>query len=182
MKLVIAVLVMGFFAAPMAKADQITVGGPWYEFAYLDSGSAAFACAGACEPSISGNSVEAGNPSWTFASSDPVLVTITDAFFSGNSFELFDFGTPIGATPSTALGYYCGDDPATCALDPNFSHGVFSLAAGGHALTIDAVDSPFGGGAAYFRVDPQPAAAPEPATIVLVAFGLCCAWLLRKTK
>lgn len=176
---IIAVAVVGLLAVPTTRADSVTVGGPWYEFAYLDSGSAAFACAGACEPSSSGNSVEAGDPSWTFAATAPVLVTVTDAFFSGNSFELFDSGTLVGATPSVDLGYSCGDDPALCALDPNFSHSTFLLGAGDHSLTIDALDSPFGGGAAYFRIDAQTVAASEPSSIMLLALGLCCIGLLR---
>ena len=173
---------MSFLMVPSLKADSITVGGLWYEFAYLDSGSAAFACAGACEPSSSGNSVEAGDPAWTFVSTSPVVVTITDAFFSGNSFELFDSGSLAGSTPSVNIGYSCGDDPAVCLLDPNFSHAVFALGAGDHSLTIDALDSPFGGGAAYFRVDAQATAVPEPGTFMLLTLGLCCVWFLRKTN
>lgn len=183
MKIAILIFVTTVFLllSPLAlRADSISVGGPWYEFAYLDPGSAAFACAGACEASSSGNSIEAGDPAWTFTTSAPVFVTITDAFFSGNSFELFDSGTLIGSTPFVDLGYACGDDPAICALDPNFSHAVFSLGAGDHSLSIDALDSPFGGGAAYFRVDPQLAAVPEPGTIGLLTLGLCCVWWLRK--
>ena len=172
-------IVMAFLAVPTTRADSVAVGGPWYEFAYLDSGSAAFACAGACEPSSSGNSVEAGDPVWTFTATAPVLVTITDAFFSGNSFELFDSGILIGATPSVDLGYSCGDDPALCALDPNFSHSKLLLGAGDHSLTIDVNDSPFGGGAAYFRIDAQAVSAPEPGTLVLLSLGVCVLFWLK---
>lgn len=161
-----------------ASADPISVGASWLEFAYTDSGSPAFACDGACIPSSGGDSIEAGNPAWTFTSELPVTVTITDAFFSGNSFELLDEGTLIGSTPSVDIGYSScgsdidGSDPAACALDPNFSHASFDLGVGDHSLTINALDSPFGGGAAYFRVDEASLApVPEPATFLLVVSG-----------
>jgi hypothetical protein len=158
----------------VARADSITVGGGlWYEFAYADAGTPAFACDGGCEPSSGGDSIEAGDPAWTFTSSVPTLVTITDAFSSGSSFELFDSGILIGTTPSVDLGDYCGDDPAVCVLDPNMSSGTFALDAGSHSLTIDVNDSPWGGGAAYFLVDPaSQSPVPEPPTGTLVVTGI----------
>jgi hypothetical protein len=38
--------------------------------------------------------------------------------------------------------------------DPNVSHGTFTLAPGSHSLTIEAIVSVTGQGAAYFRIDP----------------------------
>jgi len=176
--LLVAIFVLA--VVPSATADTISIGGPWLEFAYADSGAPAFGCDGACVPSSGGDSIEAGDPAWTFTSTVSVTVTITDAFFSGNSFELFDGSTLIGSTPSVDIGYSnCGSDvdgsdPAACSMDPNFSSGVFSLGAGDHSLTIDALDSPFGGGAAYFRVDSvaAPPPVPEPTTVLLVMTGV----------
>ena len=187
--LLVAIFVL--VVVPSATADTISIGGPWLEFAYADSGTPAFGCDGACVPSSGGDSIEAGDPAGTFTSTVPVTVTITDAFFSGNSFELFDGSTLIGSTPSVDIGYSScgsdadGSDPAACSMDPNFSSGVFSLGAGDHSLTIDALDSPFGGGAAYFSVDSAaaPSPVPEPTTALLVLSGaLALLWHLDETQ
>jgi hypothetical protein len=147
--------------ARMAPAGPVAVGGPWNEFSFTAAGSLAKGCAPAdssglgCVPSSSGNSHFAGAPPWTFvAPSDGVTLTVTDAFLKGDSFEVLDSGSPIGSTSSVPTSSTdCGSDPAVCLTDPTVSHGVFDLGPGPHSITIKALTSPFGAGAAYFRID-----------------------------
>ena len=154
-------------AASSVHADPIVVGGNWYEFQFLGGGSQGSACA-LCTPSIAGNSQFAPNPPWTFTLTQPGILTVTDAFNIGDSFDVFDFGVLIGSTPSVAVFDTCGSNPVPCSTNPNVSHAVFSLAIGPHAITIFARPGAIEAGAAYFRVDEV----PEPATLLLLATGL----------
>jgi hypothetical protein len=138
----------------------IPIGGPWIEFSFGETGSFATGCFPAdpdgigCVPSPGGNSVFGGAPPWTFtAPPGGVTLTVTDAFIRGDIFEIFDFGVSIGTTSAVDTDGDCGDDPEPCLIDPLVSHGVFPLGPGPHEITIKASASPFGGGAAYFRVD-----------------------------
>jgi len=148
--------------ARMAPAGPVVISGPWNEFSFSATGSFAKGCAPAdsggpgCSPSSAGNSHFASAPPWTFvAPSDGVTLTVTDAFLKGDSFEIFDSGVSIGTTSAVAASGACGSDPAVCVSDPTVSHGVFQLGPGAHSITIKAQNSPFGAGAAYFRVDPK---------------------------
>jgi hypothetical protein len=132
------------------------IGGPWLEFLFRGPGSFAEPCFGACVPSSGGNSVELTSfPPWTFTvgTFGGATLTATDAFANGDIFDLFDFGGYIGSTSIVAPAGSCGSDPAICFPDPLSSSGTFFMAVGAHAIDLVAAVSPFGGGAAYFRVD-----------------------------
>ena len=105
-------------------------------------------------------------------------LTVTDAFTSGDRFQLFDFGASIGLTslPSAAAIVDCGDDPAVCLATAGISRATFVLAGGPHSITLVPVLSPDGGGAGYLRVA---AAVPEPGSLVLVAVALLGIFSLR---
>jgi hypothetical protein len=135
----------------------VPVGGPWIEIAFGAAGSFAYGCqATDCTPSSGGNSVPGGDPPWTFtAPAGGATLIVTDAFLSGDRFQIFDFGAAIGATSIPSNGGDCGDDPDPCVADPLVSHGFFSLAPGPHKITIQMLASPFDAGAAYFRIEPS---------------------------
>jgi len=151
----------------MASASllgPVPTGGPWIEFSFFNTGSAARGCSPAdaggpgCAPSSAANSVFGSLPPWTFnAPSGGANLTVSDAFLRGDQFEIFDFGTSIGSTSVPSTTGACGDNPDICVADPGVSHGVFPMAAGAHSITIKAKASPFGAGAAYFRIDAAPA-------------------------
>jgi len=147
-----------------ALMGPVPVGGPWIEFAFGGKGSTATGCSPAdpggpgCAPSSAGNSVFGGTPPWTFnAPAGGATITVTDAFLRGDQFEVFDGGTSIGTTSAPATTGACGDDPDPCLADPQVSHGSFNVGPGPHSIKIVARASPFGTGAAYFRIDPAPA-------------------------
>jgi hypothetical protein len=143
-------------AAPLAAVGPqaaVPVDGLWQEFYFAAVGTWAEACNGRCGPSSAGNSEDAGDPPWTFtAGCAGVNLMVTDAFLSGDMFEMFDFGTSIGVTSLSYSGASCGDDPEVCRMDSNMSHQIITLAPGDHSITITPTASPYGTGAAYFRV------------------------------
>jgi hypothetical protein len=135
-----------------ANATDLPIGGPWQEFHFSGVGALATHCtAGTCAPGSDGNSVFAPDPPWTFtAGRRGVTLTVTDAFDFGDRFEAFDFGVSLGQTSAVPVGEDCGSNPVPCLASA--SHATFALGAGAHSLTITPTASPFGGGAAYFRI------------------------------
>ncbi|MFN8422810.1 MAG: hypothetical protein U0470_05220 [Anaerolineae bacterium] len=85
-----------------------------------------------------------------------VTVRITDAFCTGDSFRLLDGGRVVLETPRVANDApNCTafeDDPSQAYLSPLFSHGEVVLPAGSHSLTIQVIDSPYGGGGGFLEV------------------------------
>jgi hypothetical protein len=151
--------------------------GVWYEFGFTGAGISSTGCvpadpAGAFCSASTGTPTEfVDAPPWTFvAPAGGSTLTVTDAFAIGDQFEILDFGAVIGMTSLPGGAGNCGDDPVVCLTNAAVSQGTFALAPGAHSLTIVPLQSPFGGGAAYFGVDV--AAVPEPSTLALLALGL----------
>jgi hypothetical protein len=162
-----------------AQSTPIPIGGLWSEFSFTPAQPFAAGCAPAdpagliCFPSVSGNSTFIGAPPWTFvAPATGTTFTITDAFTRGDSFNVFDSGTLVGSTPAVAAVGTCGSDPMVCLADPLSSHGIFSIGAGNHSITIEPIVEAFGPGSAYFRVDAEtPIPEPYPARLLLLGLG-----------
>lgn len=143
-------------------SGTVPVGGPWIEFGFGPAGSFAVGCLPAdpaglgCASNPAGNSVFGDAPPWTFTAPEGgATLIVVDAFLLGDQFEIFDFGSAVGRTSIPTGNGDCGIDPDECVADPFNSHGFFLLDPGPHQITIRMQASPFGGGAAYFRVEPS---------------------------
>jgi hypothetical protein len=166
---------------PAPAAAGPILPGVWYEFSFLEPPLPAMGCDPAdpaglfCVPSSGTPTSFADAPPWTFtvpAGGGSFLVT--DAYTSGDQFEVFDLGVSRGLTSPPGSMVDCGSDPIPCLANPDVSRGVYFFDAGSHSVTIVPTAVPGGGGAGYFRVDTTaaPVAVPEPASLMLVALGL----------
>jgi hypothetical protein len=152
-------------AVNMSRADSPIALNTWYDFGF--GGAGTFATNGLLTYGPIGT-VQAPDPAWAFTSASTTDVYLTDAYSQGDSFSLFDNGLFVGSTPAVPSGFGTTDDPQTAFNDPTYSHGIFALAPGAHALTIRVDNSPFSVGGAYFEVVPV----PEPTTFSLVGVML----------
>jgi hypothetical protein len=123
----------------VAAADTaVTVGSGWHGFVAFGPG------------------VPSASP-FTFTSTAPVLVTVTDVFCVGDRYTISDGSTTLGTT-SVPLPFDCNyanftGDPDTALADPNYSHGRFAVRAGAHSIGIVWVGQFGTGGGVYVRFD-----------------------------
>jgi hypothetical protein len=90
---------------------------------------------------------------FTFNNVYNVRVVVTDAFWKGDRFRIYDNGIPLGETSSVPVDAN-GDveDPDVALRDPTYSHGSDRLPPGSHSLSIEVISNPFNGGVAFIRV------------------------------
>lgn len=171
--------------APALLAGPIAFN-TWGQFAFADAGSAATGCdpadpaGGFCIPSSGTATIFLDAPAWTFAApAGGAVLTLIDAFLSGDQFEVFDFGISIGLTSLPGQGIDCGDDPVVCLGTAGMSAGIFALAAGNHAITLVPTLSPEGGGSGYLLVT---ASVAEPGSLALLGLGIVGLGLARRNR
>jgi hypothetical protein len=187
---VIAVLFVCVIASARASAGPIPIG-EWLEFGFTEPGVGATGCSpddpagNFCIPSFGTPTSFLDAPAWTFtAPATGATLLVTDAFLSGDQFEILDFGIPIAFTspPAAAGAVDCGDDPVPCFATAGISTLLQALAAGDHSLTIAALQAPSGGGSGYLRIDAVTAPVPEPGTLLLMATGFGIAAIRRRSR
>jgi hypothetical protein len=167
----------GLFVMILAGSNSAVAGsispGIWYEFGF-DPNHAPVAAG--CQPNDPGGvpcragigTVNLDAPPWTFTSSTPVALEITDGLLSGDFFDVDDFGTLVGSTPAVPLGVgFCGLDPLICWVDPAMSHASLLLPPGPHSITVLVHPAQILG-EGFFEFT----AVPEPSSILLIAAGL----------
>jgi hypothetical protein len=144
-----AAVLIAFATAAVANATtKITVDSGWQSF-------------------ITGGGIDGASIAgpWVFTSTTVVKVTVTDAFCRGDEFRVYDKDVWLGDTSEVASEFpACPFElffpplaRADAALaDPMFSHGVFFVAPGAHAIEFEnkALWSETSTGTgAFFRVD-----------------------------
>jgi hypothetical protein len=163
------------FSSSPASAGPIPFN-QWLQFAFTDPGVSTTGCfptdpAGDfCLASSGTPTLFLDAPPWTFSLIAPATLKVTDAFTSGDQFELLNFGVPFAMTSLPVPLNDCGDDPVPCFADANMSTLSQVLAPGNYSLTIAPLAAPDGPGSAYFIV--ETAAVPEPSLILLIASGI----------
>jgi hypothetical protein len=158
----IASIAIGFTASAPAGAVSIVPDSGWQNFTFADVGSI-------------------GNPTFQFTLAQAGELKVTDAFQSGDRFEVYNFATLLGLTsvPGSS-GDQIGSDADAAFIDPRWSSGIFSLAAGTYDISVETIVSPFGGGGAYLRVDTVAQSVPEPFTVIGTLIGGTAALRMKK--
>lgn len=144
-----AAVLVAFAAAGAANATtKITVDSGWHSF-------------------ITGGGLDGASTAgpWVFTTSTVAKVTVTDAFCRGDEFRVYDKDVLLGSTSEVASDFpacpfelfFPAEARADAALaDPGFSHGVFFVGPGSHAIEFENralwSDASTGTGA-FFRVD-----------------------------
>lgn len=129
---------------------QVTVDGGWQSFSFANVGSSFTP-----EP-------------FTFTLTEAAVLRVTDAYLSGDQFEIFSNGTSLGLTSAPTLGFDLTNDYDAAFASSNFSHGQWLLAAGTYNITGVTLLSPYGAGGAAISLT----AVPEPESIALLLVGM----------
>ncbi len=111
---------------------------------------------------------------------------VTDCYFDGDRFEVYDWGSLIGTTSVPADDHATIPYPEDASEDPRWSSGVFLLGAGPHSITLKVIQTATGwpDGAGYLRADTAPVVpvVPVPGAMALAALGAAIACRLRTRR
>lgn len=141
-------------AASPASAATLVLDGGWTQFNFGNVGSS-------------------WSDSFDFTLAGTAELQVTDAFLSGDRFEVFINSISQGLTSApTSLGDQAQADFDLAFSDAKWSSGSFLLGPGSYTVTGTTVLSPFGGGGAGIQLISAQGAVPEPATWALMILGL----------
>ncbi len=173
----LAIFGLIWMATTAGNAGPVS-GGVWYQFQFDAAGVPATGCETGC-PAIGTPAlfVQASAPVWSFSvGSGGASLKVTDAFWAGDSFRIFNGDATLGITPdvpATPTGAIdCEAEPDACYSLSGMSHSVFALASNDYFLSISAERSPYGFGTAFFRLDGDIQSIPTPGTLALTLLAL----------
>lgn len=146
-----AVLAITSLASASSQAITIEADGNWYAFSFGGVGSTF------------------SDQPFTFTLTESAVLRVTDAFQSGDQFEVFNFGESLGLTSTPTIGNQVGGDYDLAFAHSDYSHRAWTLGPGSYSITGVTLLSPYGGGGAALSLAP---AVPEPESFALVAAGL----------
>lgn len=157
---IIASSLAALVSAPAFAETPLTVEGGWHWFTFGGVGSSF------------------SEQPFTFTLTDAAVLRVTDAYLSGDQFEVFSNGTSLGLTSAATTGFdVMGDYDAAFASD-NFSHGQWTLAAGTYSITGTTILSPYNAGGAAISLS----AVPEPESIALMLAGVAALGVSLKRR
>lgn len=138
--LLIVAASLAVFAGVASADTPVTVGSGWFLLVARGPG------------------VPSAPPSpFTFASTLPVLMTVTDLFCLGDRYTVSDGPTTLGTTsPSSGIPGCPPDEaftPDAALADPRYSHGRFAIGAGTHAIGFVWIGQFGTGSGMAFRLD-----------------------------
>jgi hypothetical protein len=110
------------------------------------------------------------------------VLTVVDTGYAGDTFNVSDGATLLGATSPVPVGVYPGvpgiSDPDAALADPSFSRAAFVLGAGSYSIigvldqsVLSAIGGPpLNSTSGDIRLDVSPV--PEPSTLASLAVGI----------
>ncbi|MBM6577102.1 FxDxF family PEP-CTERM protein [Microvirga sp. SRT01] len=111
------------------------------------------------------------SPSFEFTVVGNATLKITDAFLSGDQFEVFLNGLSKGLTSTPVNDGSSAVDYDIAFSSSSFSHGSYVLTSGNYVLTAAVTLSPYGGGGGGVELISS-GAVPEPATWAMMIGGM----------
>jgi len=109
--------------------------------------------------------------SFEFTLTTQGILIVTDAYYAGDQFEVFNYGTSLGTTSPVLPDSTINEpDPDRASADPRWSSAFFILDPGSYSITGISLVSPFGKGGAYLQVDPP--IVPIPSSLLLLGSGI----------
>lgn len=175
-----------FMAAPAAQATviAITPGGGWHEFDVDDVLSQS--------GGLEWMDFNDGSPlSFTFTLLQAAKLTVVDAAFGGDAFQVFDNGVSLGFTSPGVNTYPISNtlDFDGSLADPDYSRGIFALLAGTHTITgllstsIIVDGFPLNATVGALRLDLDGVSeTPLPATLPLFVSGLAALGFVARNR
>jgi hypothetical protein len=90
--------------------------------------------------------------SFEFTLTTQGILIVTDAYYAGDQFEVFNYGTSLGTTSPVLPDSTINEpDPDRASADPRWSSAFFILDPGSYSITGISLVSPFGKGGLICR-------------------------------
>jgi hypothetical protein len=181
----LATALVAAFIAPVHAANvALSPNGQWNPFAVDDLVGPSYGTAWIDTETLSPSYGETLNYTFTIAPGDIGMLTIVDAGFAGDTFNVTNLGSSIGATSSVAATTFdtapnAGADYDAALANASFSRGVFTLGAGSYSISGSLLQSvtldgttPLNATAGALKLDVSPVPESGSLALMLAGFGV----------